>query len=97
MAISGSPAGASGMNALPTAESSIATIATGPIPKRRVARVATIAPMNDEKPPTPAMTPSAAGSRPSSSSTNRNQVAPKIPHSAASDIWAPTNARRTGS
>ena len=55
MATSGSPAGASGMNALPTADSSIATIATGPIPKRRVARVATTAPMNDEKPPTPAI------------------------------------------
>ena len=37
-ATSGSPAGASGMNALPTAASSIAPIATGPTPQRRVAR-----------------------------------------------------------
>ena len=56
-ATSGSPAGASGMNALPTAARSIAAIATGPMPQRRVARVATTAPMNDDAPPTPAMTP----------------------------------------
>ena len=60
-ATSGSPDGASGMNALPTAASSIAPIATGPMPQRPVARVATTAPMNDEAPPTPATTPSTAG------------------------------------
>ncbi len=56
-AMSGRPAGASGMNRLPTAESSMATIATGPIPQRAVDRVATIAPMNDDAPPTPATMP----------------------------------------
>ena len=38
------------MNALPTAASSIAPIATGPTPQRRVARVATTAPMNEDAP-----------------------------------------------
>ena len=36
-------------------------MATGPTPQRRVERVATSAPMNDEAPPTPAMTPISAG------------------------------------
>ena len=97
MATSGSPAGASGMNALPSAESSIAPMATGPMPQRRVARAATTAPMNDETPPTPATRPSTAGPSCSSSRTKRNQVAPKMPHSAASAICAPAKARRTGS
>ena len=53
--------------------------------------------MNDEAPPTPATTPSTAGLSWRSSRTNRNHVAPKMPHRPASAIWAPTNARRIGS
>ena len=67
------------------------------MPQRRVARVAMTAPMNDEKPPTPATSPRMAGLRCSSSSTKRKNVAPKMPHSPASAICAPANARRTGS
>ena len=72
-------------------------MATRPTPKRRVARVAATAPMNDENPPTPATRPITAGPSWSSSRTNRNQTAPKMPHSAARAIWAPANARRIGS
>ena len=49
------------------------------------------------RPPTAATTPRTAGLMPRSSSTNRNQIAPKTPHIAASDIWAKTKARRIGS
>ena len=75
----------------------MAPIATGPTPQRTVERAAATAPMNDEAPPTPATSPRTAGPSFSSSSTNRNQVAPKMPHSAPSDICAPANARSTGS
>ena len=84
------------MNAFPTADSTIAPIATGPMPQRAVVLDATTAPMNDDAPPTPATTPRTAGLSWRSSSTNRKNVAPKMPHSAASAICAPTNARRIG-
>ena len=84
------------MNRLPRAASSMAAMATGPTPQRRVDRVATTAPMKDDAPPTPAMTPMAAGVTPTSSMANRNHVAPKTPHSIDMSIWAPTNARRIG-
>ena len=66
-------------------------------PQRRVDRVATIAPMIDDAPPTPATMPTRAALTPSSSMANRNHVAPKTPHSIDISIWAPANARRTGS
>ncbi len=77
--------------------SSRATTATRPMPQRRVARAATTAPTNEDAPPTPATRPRTAGLSCSSSRTNRNQVAPKIPHRPASAISAPANARSTGS
>ncbi len=96
-AMSGRPAGARGMNRLPSAASSIAAIATGPTPQRRVDRVARTAPMNEDAPPTPATIPTSAALTPSSSMANRNHVAPKIPQRPASSICAPANVRRMGS
>src|SRR4051794_4307714 len=95
-ATNGRPDGARGIRRFPNAASSSATMATRPMPQRLVERPATIAPMNDEAPPTPAMRPTAAALSPSSSSANRNHVAPNTPQSAAIVMELRAKARRTG-
>ena len=59
-AMSGRPAGASGMRANPTDATSIDAMAARPTPRRRVTRSAIIAPTSELRPPKPAMTPIAA-------------------------------------
>ena len=79
------------MNALPTRRQEHRDDRRpAPMPQRGVARVATTAPMNDDEPADPGdRRRSPPGSeRQAPRATNRNHVAPKTPHSAASAIWA---------
>ena len=86
--MSGRPGGASGMSSVAQSRrDEHRAIADRPDAQRAVVtRSATTAPTNDDTPPTPrdeADRP--PGSSPRSSSANRKKIAPKTPHSAASE------------
>ena len=85
IATSGRPAGASGMSRLPSAASSIAAIDDRADARAgRVARAATSAPIERAEPADAAITPiDGRVELRARRSTNRNHVAPKMPHSAA--------------